>query len=136
MTPDDFDASRYKVLCVDDEPNILSSLRRMLSFEGFEVITADSGAAALAHLAQEPVDVIISDMQMPHMNGTTLLNTVHAQWPHTMRLLLTGNADLTEAAEAVQQGRIYRYIGKPWCDEELLDTIQSALAFADAQKKG
>ena len=61
------------LLCVDDEPNILSALRRMLSLEGFEVFTAESGAQALELLAKEPVNVIISDMQMPSMNGTELL---------------------------------------------------------------
>ena len=70
---DSFDARQYKVLCVDDEPNILSSLRRIVSLEGFEVFTADSGAQALDLLAKESVSVIISDMQMPGMNGAELL---------------------------------------------------------------
>lgn len=127
MTQDSFDASRYKVLCVDDEPNILSSLRRMLALEGFQVSTADSGEAALVHMIKEHVDVIISDMQMPNMNGMALLDKVSQQWPNTMRLLLTGTSDLTAADEAVAQGKIYRYISKPWEDDELLATLQSAL---------
>jgi putative nucleotidyltransferase with HDIG domain len=126
-----FDASQYKVLCVDDEPNILSSLRRMLSLEGFQVSTADSGAAALAHMAKESVDVVISDLQMPQMNGAELLAQIHQQWPKTMRLMLTGASDMSGAIDAINKGEIYRYIAKPWNDEELVSTIQSALAFAN-----
>jgi len=125
-----FDASQYKILCVDDEPNILSALRRMLSLEGFQVFTAESGEQALALLAQESITVIISDMQMPHMNGTQLLAHVSAQWPQTMRLMLTGASDISGAIEAINQGAIYRYTAKPWNDEELLGTIKSAIAFA------
>ena len=93
-----FDASQYKVLCVDDEPNILSALRRMLSLEGFEVFTAEGGAQALEQLAKQPVNVIISDMQMPGMNGTELLEKVRQQWPQTMRLMLTGASDVSGAS--------------------------------------
>jgi putative nucleotidyltransferase with HDIG domain len=128
-TLDEFDASQYKVLCVDDEPNILSALRRMLSLEGFEVFTADSGAQALELLARESVNVIISDMQMPGMNGTELLEKIRQQWPHTMRLMLTGASDVSGAIDAINQGAIYRYIAKPWNDGELLSTIKSAIAF-------
>ena len=126
---DAFDASQYKVLCVDDEPNILSALRRMLSLEGFEVFTADSGVQALELLARESVNVIISDMQMPGMNGTELLEKIRQQWPHTMRLMLTGASDVSGAIEAINQGAIYRYTAKPWNDEELLSTLKSAIAF-------
>ena len=126
-----FVASQYKVLCVDDEPNILSSLRRMLSLEGFQVSTADSGAAALALMAKEPADVVISDLQMPQMNGAELLAKIHQQWPKTMRLMLTGASDMSGAIEAINKGEIYRYVAKPWNDEELISTIQSALTFAN-----
>jgi len=128
-TLDVFDASQYKVLCVDDEPNILSALRRMLSLEGFEVFTADSGAQALELLARESVNVIISDMKMPGMNGTELLEKIRQQWPQTMRLLLTGASDVSGAIDAINQGAIYRYISKPWNDEELLSTIKSAIVY-------
>ena len=121
-----FDASQYKVLCVDDEPNILSALRRMLTLEGFEVFTAEGGAQALELLAKQPIQVIISDMQMPEMNGAQLLEQVTQQWPQTMRLLLTGASDVSGAIDAINQGAIYRYIAKPWNDEELLSTIKSA----------
>ena len=130
-TTDAFDASLYKVLCVDDEPNILSALRRMLSLEGFEVFTAEGGAQALDVLAKEQVHVIISDMQMPGMTGKDLLTQVSQQWPSIMRLMLTGTSDVSSAMEAINQGIIYRYIAKPWDDAELLAAIKSALAFGN-----
>ncbi len=126
-----FDASQYKVLCVDDEPNILSSLRRMLSLEGFQVSTAESGAAALVQMAKDPADVVISDLQMPQMNGAELLAQIHQKWPKAMRIMLTGASDMSAAIAAINQGEIYRYIAKPWNDEELISTLQSALAFAN-----
>lgn len=129
-TSETFDASQYKVLCVDDEPNILSALRRMLSLEGFQVLTADSGSTALDLLNKEPVDVIISDMQMPNMNGAELLETVSKKWPKTMRLMLTGASDVSGAIHAINEGQIYRYTAKPWNDEELLGTIKAAISFA------
>ena len=74
-------AALPKVLCVDDEPSILSSLRRLLRAHGYQVLIADSGAAGLAILEQEAVDVIISDMRMPEMNGAQFLSIARASWP-------------------------------------------------------
>ena len=125
-----WDPSTVKILCVDDEPNVLSALRRMFSLEGCEISTADSGAAALEQLAGQNFDVIISDMQMPEMNGAQLLQQVRQQWPDTMRLLLTGTADLANAVAAINQGEIYRYISKPWNDDELLGVVKSAVELA------
>jgi putative nucleotidyltransferase with HDIG domain len=119
-----------KILCVDDEPNVLSALRRMFSLEGCEISTADSGAAALEQFATQGFDVIISDMQMPHMNGAQLLQQVRQQWPQTMRILLTGTADLANAVAAINDGEIYRYIAKPWNDDELLGVVKSAVELA------
>ena len=128
--PAPWDPSAVKILCVDDEPNVLSALRRMFTLEGCTISVADSGAAALQALADERFDVIISDMQMPEMNGAQLLQQVRQQWPHTMRILLTGTADLANAVAAINEGEIYRYIAKPWNDEELLGVVKGAVAFA------
>jgi len=130
-----WDPSHVKILCVDDEPNVLSALRRMFSLEGCEISTADSGAAALEQLAAQNFDVIISDMQMPHMNGAQLLQQVRQQWPDTMRLLLTGTADLANAVAAINDGEIYRYISKPWDDDELLGVVKSAVELASLAKE-
>lgn len=129
-----FDASQYKVLCVDDEPNILSSLRRMLTLEGFQVLTAESGATALALMEKEKCHVLLSDMQMPQMNGAQLFDAVRQQHPHTMRVLLTGAADVNSAIAAINQGEIYRYLTKPWNDAELVGVIKSAIELGELAK--
>ncbi len=129
-----FDPSRYKVLCVDDEPNILSSLRRMLTMEGFQVTTAENGATALALMGKEKFNVLLSDMQMPQMNGAQLLEVARQQHPHTMRLLLTGAADVNSAIAAINQGEIYRYLTKPWNDAELSGVIKSAIELGELTK--
>lgn len=116
-----------KVLCVDDEPNILSSLRRLLRANGYQVLTAESGAAGLALLAAEPVDVIISDMRMPEMNGAQFLSRARIDWPDTMRLLLTGYSEVQSIQDAINGGEIYRYITKPWDDADLLRVVHDAL---------
>lgn len=115
------------VLCVDDEPNILSSLRRLLRGQGYRILLAESGAAALAILEQETVDVITSDMRMPEMNGAQLLARVCARWPGTMRLLLTGYAEIQAIQDAINEGEIYRYITKPWVDDDILLVVRHAL---------
>jgi len=122
------------VLCVDDEPNILAALRRMLSLNNFKVLTADSGKTALELLASTPVDVVISDMHMPEMNGAALLAAVKEQHPDSMRILLTGNADTSSAIAAVNQGGIYRYLTKPWVDAELVATIEASLELIALKK--
>jgi response regulator RpfG family c-di-GMP phosphodiesterase len=115
------------VLCVDDEPNILSSLKRMLRAGGYCVLTAGSGAQALAVLEQMPVELVISDMRMPGMDGAQLLEQVHARWPEVVRILLTGHADMSSAVAAINRGRVFRYIHKPWEEHELLGTVQQGL---------
>lgn len=117
----------FTVLAVDDEPNILSALRRTLRPQGYRVRTAESGAAGLAMLADEPADVIISDMRMPEMNGADFLHRTRRQWPESVRILLTGYADVQATIEAVNQGEIFRYLSKPWNDEVLLSTLRDGL---------
>ena len=123
--------SHYSILCVDDESNILSSLRRMFSLIGYKVTTAESGAEGLEILAKQNFDVIVSDMRMPNMDGAQFFEVVRARWPQTVRILLTGYSDTTSAIAAVNQGEIYRYLSKPWVDEELCATVKSALEFAE-----
>lgn len=115
------------LLLVDDEASILSSLRRLLRPAGYKILTAESGRAGLEILAHETVDLVISDMRMPEMDGAKFLEQVRARWPEVTRLLLTGYADVTSTIEAINRGEIYRYISKPWDDNELTLIIRDAL---------
>lgn len=115
------------LLLVDDEASILSSLRRLLRPAGYTIHTAESGKAGLAILEREPIDLVISDMRMPEMNGAQFLEQVRARWPATMRILLTGYADVSSTIDAINRGEIFRYIAKPWDDNQLTLTIRDAL---------
>ena len=115
------------LLCVDDEANILASLRRLFRPEGYRVLTAAGGAEGLRLLASEPVDLVISDMRMPEMDGARFLAQVRAQWPDTVRILLTGHADIASTVAAINHGEIYRYIAKPWDDNDVRLMVRHAL---------
>ncbi len=117
---------RWTLLCVDDEPNILSALKRLFRSSGYRVLTAEGGAAALELLGNEAVDLVISDMRMPHMDGAQLLEQIKLRWPGITRLLLTGYADVNATIAAINLGQIQRYITKPWNDEELLLIVRDA----------
>ncbi len=115
------------ILCVDDEPNILSSLRRLFRTKGFQVRVAEGGRAGLALLETETVDLVISDMRMPEMDGAQFLAQVRERWPDTVRLLLTGYSDVTSIIDAINRGEIYRYITKPWDDNDIVLIVRQAL---------
>jgi response regulator RpfG family c-di-GMP phosphodiesterase len=116
-----------RLLCVDDEPNILSSLRRLFRQLGCEVLAAASGEAGLALLEEQEVDLVISDMRMPGMDGAAFVEHVRERWPQTMRMVLTGHADVGLILDAVNRGEIHRYITKPWDDHEMLLAVRHAL---------
>jgi diguanylate cyclase (GGDEF)-like protein len=118
-------SNRCSLLVVDDEPYILSTLAALLSSE-FEVLTADCGEAARDHFQSREIDIVLSDQKMPRISGVQLLEWVRANHPKTVRLLMTGFAELEEAVEAINRGQIFRYIFKPWRAEELLETLHSA----------
>ena len=119
--------SRPRILCVDDEPNILSSLRRLFRAQGYDVLIANSGAEGLLLLETEAVDLVISDMRMPVMDGSAFLEKVRSRWPETIRLLLTGYADIQSIIDAINRGEIYRYITKPWDDQDIQLIVKHAL---------
>ncbi len=110
---------RPRLLLVDDEPSILSALKRLLRREGYEILTADSGPRALEILDQTQVDVVMTDFRMPEMTGTELLKRVHERWPDTKRIVLSGYSEVTAVLDAINSGAIYKYLNKPWNDEEL-----------------
>jgi response regulator RpfG family c-di-GMP phosphodiesterase len=120
-------AAAATVLCVDDEPNILSSLRRLFRANGYRVLIAESGALGLEVLEKEAVDLVISDMRMPEMDGARFLAQVRTRWPDTLRILLTGYSDIQSIQDAINCGEIYRYITKPWEDSDMLLLVRHAL---------
>jgi response regulator RpfG family c-di-GMP phosphodiesterase len=126
---------RACVLCVDDEPNILSALRRTLRADGLRVLTAQGGQEALETLERESVDVVISDMRMPGMDGAELLERVHERWPANIRVLLTGHADTSAAVAAINRGRIFRYLTKPWDDAELRSVLRQGLDLLQLERE-
>lgn len=117
-----------KILFVDDEENILRSLQRLFMDEEVEVFTATSGAKGLEILARETgIGVIVSDQRMPEMTGVDFLAQSKTVSPQAMRILLTGYADVNAAIDAINRGGTFRYLNKPWNDEELVQTVMGAL---------
>lgn len=122
------DLPPVRVLFVDDEENILKSLRRLLQDEDFEVLTAGSGAAALQLLREsEHVGLIVSDQRMPGLSGVEFLEQAKNVAPLALRIMLTGYADITATIDAINRGGAYRYITKPWNDDEIILTIRDAV---------
>ncbi|PPD30818.1 MAG: two-component system response regulator [Methylomonas sp.] len=115
------------LLFVDDEPNVLKSLRRLFRAAEYNVFLAEGGQAGLALLQQHPIDLIISDMRMPQMDGAEFLAQAAQRWPETVRILLTGYADIESTIAAVNNGKIYSYFSKPWEDNELKILVNNAL---------
>ena len=115
------------LLLVDDEPSILSALRRLFRPQGYRVLTAESGAAALDLVREHTLDLVISDMRMPEMDGAKLLEKLRYLQPHAVRILLTGYADISSTVAAINGGEIHRYIAKPWDDNDLTLIVRDAL---------
>ncbi|WP_300337314.1 HD domain-containing phosphohydrolase [Accumulibacter sp.] len=120
-------ASPQTLLLVDDEPSILSALRRLFRPCGYRILTSESGAGGLDLLGRENIDLVISDMRMPEMDGAQFLEKVRAGWPRVIRILLTGYADIAATVNAINKGEIYRYISKPWDDNDIVLIVRDAL---------
>lgn len=115
------------LLFVDDEPNILAALRRLFRPLGYRIFTAEGGAQGLGIFDSESIDLVISDMRMPAMDGAQFLEQVRLKSPDTVRILLTGYADIASTIDAINKGQIYRYIAKPWEDNDICLTVRYAL---------
>ncbi len=118
--------SPYKctLLVVDDEEYILTTLSALLTAD-FDVLTADSAAAAQKFFCERPIDLILTDQRMPRQSGVQLLEWVRRHSPRTMRLLMTGFAELQDAVEAINRGQVHRYLSKPWRADDLLEVLRS-----------
>jgi ActR/RegA family two-component response regulator len=118
------------LLLVDDEENILSALIRMLRRDGYRILTATGADDALDVLGRNDVQVVISDQRMPGTSGTELLSKVKEMYPDTVRMVLSGYTDLAAVTAAINQGAIYKFLTKPWNDEELRLQIRDAFRMA------
>lgn len=117
----------YRVLLVDDDVNLLAALRRVFRWENYELLFAHSAEEALRLLeAGPPIQLIISDFMMPGMSGSELLSRVRERWPDIIRIMLTGHADTDAVMGSVKDGAVYRFILKPWNDDDL--RLSTALA--------
>jgi len=123
-------AQKHSLLLVDDEPDILFSLKNLLRRE-FELHTAESAQQALQILAGHPIDVIMTDQRMPDMTGVEMLCAVKSRYPEAIRIVFTGYADLRAVIEGVNRGGLHHYITKPWDPDEMLDMLREAAAEHD-----
>nr|WP_315259986.1 EAL domain-containing protein [uncultured Duganella sp.] len=117
---------RRSLLLVDDEVNIISALKRLLRPEGYDIHTANSGEQGLEVLAQRPIDVIMSDQRMPGLNGADFLRQARILRPDTIRIMLSGYTELQSVTDAVNEGAIYKFLTKPWNDEQLRTHLADA----------
>jgi response regulator RpfG family c-di-GMP phosphodiesterase len=124
-----------KILIVDDEENVLNSLKRLFRKEPYQILTALNGEEGLKILDDHPVDLIISDLKMPEMNGIEFFKRAKEKNPVPLRIMLTGHADLKSVIDAIGQGEVYRFLLKPWDDEELKMNIKQALDYYYLQKE-
>ncbi|MES2841290.1 MAG: HD domain-containing phosphohydrolase [Pseudomonadota bacterium] len=123
------------VLTVDDEPSVLSALRRVFRAQGIKTLQATSAAEGLILLESNHVDLVISDMRMPEMDGARFLERVKAHDESIVRILLTGYADISSTVAAINKGAIHRYIAKPWDDNDLVLAVREALVRRGLEKK-
>ena len=124
------------VLFVDDERNVLNSLKRGLIDEPYQCFFAMSGEEAFEILENENIHVIITDMRMPEMSGLQVLKIVKENYPDIVRMVLTGYTQVTTMLTAINQGEIYKYITKPWkLEEEFKPAIRQAIEYYDEKNK-
>jgi response regulator RpfG family c-di-GMP phosphodiesterase len=119
---------KHTILCVDDEINILNSLKRLFRKEGYCLLTASSGFEALKMVEENNgIHLVISDQRMPGMNGTEFLAKVREKYPDIFRIVLTGYTDIDAITESINEGHIYKFILKPWNDQNLVLDIRQCL---------
>jgi DNA-binding NtrC family response regulator len=117
----------HTVLVVDDDANLLAGFRRAHYRQPFRVLTAESASAAFALLAEQPVDVLVSDHEMPGMLGIDFVVEVRHRYPDVVSIILTGHADLRVAMDAINAGEVFRFFTKPCDPEDLALSIHYAL---------
>jgi DNA-binding NtrC family response regulator len=128
-------AKQLTVLLVDDEPAVLRAIGRMLSLDGHDVLKAEDPNVALDILSREKVDVVVADIDMPHMNGVELVAHVRRLYPAVVRILLTGRATLGSTIDAINNGEVFRYVTKPWDVSEMRATLRDAAARVEENRR-
>jgi DNA-binding NtrC family response regulator len=123
----------YKILIVDDEPANLRALERLFR-EDYEVLTAGSGADALELLRQHDVALLITDQRMPGMTGIELLKNTSSLRPRMVRIILTGYTEVEALVEAINCGLVYKYVTKPWKNEEFHLLVSRAIEHYETNK--
>ncbi len=118
---------QFTLLFVDDEDGVLNSLRRIFMDENYIILTANSADKALQIMENKQIHLLVTDHRMPGMTGSELLKVVRERWPETIRIMLTGYADVNSIMGAVKEGAVYKFITKPWNDEDLRLTVSLAL---------
>ena len=126
--------NQNKVLFVDDEPSVLSAIRRSVLEEDYLSFFAGSAAEALSIMEKHTFSVIVTDMRMPVMDGLALLKIVKEKYPKTVRVVLSGYTQLSQVLVTINQGEIFKFITKPWTNEnELLPTVQQSIDYYNLQ---
>lgn len=120
------DPGQRTLLLVDDEPDILRSIKRLLRRSGYRILTATSATSALDLLAANQVQVIVSDQRMPLMSGAEFLSRARALYPDAVRIMLTGYSELSAMTDAINRASVSRFMTKPWDDDELRQVIHDA----------
>ncbi len=123
------------LLLVDDEENILRALKRLFRRDGYQILMANSGEQGLEILKENDVGVILSDQRMPHMNGTEFLKLAKEICPASVRIVLSGYADLESVTGAINEGSIYKFLTKPWDDELIRANISEAFEYHELKIK-
>jgi len=124
---------KRNVLFVDDEASVLRSLKRLFRREPINILTASGGLEALDILENTATQVVVSDQRMTGLSGTEFLSRVREAYPNTVRCILSGYAETHAILGAINEGHVYRFIAKPWDDEQLIQTIHECLDEHDAR---
>jgi len=114
------------LLLVDDDPHVVAALKRLLRRDGYQILTASTGTEGLAVLANQPVDIILSDQRMTGMTGVEFLHQAKRLYPDTIRIVLSGYPELQSVTDAINEGAVYRFLTKPWVDAQLRSFIEEA----------
>jgi len=125
-----------RILFVDDEKGVLKSIRRLFLDDDYDILVASSGEEGLEVLdAENSIQIVISDYKMPGMDGVSFLREVCRRWPETVRIVFSGYADVAAVVAAINEGQIYKFIPKPWRDEEMKLVISNAIDYYRLYKK-